>query len=209
MSLDDWLVAPSISNIQVTGRGFDYTLDTDYSEYIVPDHDGLKILVVHGMLLPESPPFDMKHSLVSEVAKRTNADVVVTGHYHLPFTYRINGKLIFNPGALMRISASISDINHRPKAVLLNTDTLYAKDIYLEVKPADEVLDRTKIEADTQRELDMQRFINSLTVTGETRFMDIQRIVESIAEKENLHPTIVREALNRVSIAREQKKGEN
>lgn len=196
-------------DVQITGADFDYSIDSgDYHEYMVPEFAGLKIVVVHGMLMPESPPFEMKHSLVEEVTKRSNADVVVTGHYHTPFSYELNGKLIFNPGALMRISASLADIRHKPQVTLLDTESHKIKTIPLDIKPAKEVLDRQKIEAAAQREADMQKFINSLEATGESRFLDIQNIIEAIAAQEDMHPTIVKEALDRVSIAREKKKEE-
>ena len=71
----------------IIGVGFDHTLDRDYHEYKpeFPTDCRRKILMVHGMLMMREPPFD-RFSTVDEAAKVTTADIVLTGHYHEPFS---------------------------------------------------------------------------------------------------------------------------
>lgn len=197
-------------NVELTGRDFDHTLDNDYHEYIVPETDKLKILVIHGMLLPESPGFDMKHSTIEKVSQVTNADVIISGHYHLPFIKRVNGKLFINPGAVMRMSATESEIGRMPHVVLLDTDGLidpnYTPDIIpLKcAKPGEEVLDRSHIEINEARNESMEKFISSLEATGESKFLNIQQIIEDIAIKEGVDKDIIEAALERLAAAREK-----
>lgn len=207
------LVGFGMDMFECIGRDFDHTLDTDYSEYInlpFSDTSTVKILVIHGMLLPESPGFDMKHSTIEKVSQVTNADVIISGHYHLPFIKRVNGKLFINPGAVMRMSATESEIGRMPHVVLLDTDGLidpnYTPDIIpLKcAKPGEEVLDRSHIEINEARNESMEKFISSLEATGESKFLNIQQIIEDIAIKEGVDKDIIDAALERLAAAREK-----
>ena len=191
--------------IDFIGRDFDYTIDSDYSEYITPEHPAseLQILVVHGMLLEKPAPF--KHSLIEEVAKITNADVIISGHYHLPFKKIYKGKLFINPGALMRMSATEEEMNRIPQVILLDTDNWEnCKEIPLKcARPGIEVLDRSSIEVNNEREENMSQFIASLENTGEQKFMNLQEMMEQIAGKEFLDKNIIDEAIKRLGKVRE------
>lgn len=194
------------TGIEFIGRDFDFVMDSDYLEYVTPEHAGeLQILVVHGMLMEKPAPF--KHSLMEEVARITAADVIISGHYHLPFIKTVGGKLFINPGALMRMSATEEEINRTPQVVLLDSDTLKTEVIPLKcAKPGNLVLDRTVIEANQEREENMALFISSLENTGEQKFMNLQEMMEQIAAQDNLDALIIKEALERLSKIREGQK---
>ena len=200
--------------VVLIGRGFDHTLDHDYSEYILQDKYKdieKKILVIHGMLLPESPGFEMRHSTIDRVAEITNADVIISGHYHEPFMKRCKDKLFINPGALMRISATNAEIERTPQVVLLDTDKLNDQLYMPEIiklntaKPGFEILDRTQIEVNELRAENMKRFIESLEFNSEAQYMNIQEIIEQIAEREGMQVEIARKALERISKVRENR----
>jgi len=196
---------------------FDHTLDHDGHEYVdidFSDIDFPKILVVHGMLLPRSPGFEMRHTLIDDVAKTTNADVIISGHYHQPFMQRTNGKLFINPGALMRISATHEEIERTPQVVLLDTKRVMNPG-YMPLaipldcaRPGEEVLDRTQLETEETREENMRQFVELLEQQGESKYLNIQAIMESIAEASYLPIEVVEEALARIAKVREQKKEE-
>jgi DNA repair exonuclease SbcCD nuclease subunit len=192
------------TGIDFIGRDFDFMTDSDYSEYVTPEHPGkLQILVVHGMLMEKSAPF--KHSLMEEVAKITAADVIISGHYHLPFKRIYRGKLFINPGALMRMSATEEEMSRVPQVVLIDTDNWEnCKEIPLKcAKSGIEVLDRTAIEINEEREENMALFISSIENTGEQKFMNLQEMMEQIASQDNLDTLIIKEALERLSKVRE------
>jgi len=202
-------------DFDLRGVPFDHTLDHDGHEYVnidFTDKDRPNILVIHGMLLPRSPGFEMRHTLIEDVAKTANADIVVSGHYHQPFMQRTNGKLFINPGALMRISATHEEIERTPQVVLLDTDRALDTD-YMPVaipltcaRPGEEVLDRTQLETEETREENMRKFVGLLEQHGEEKFINLQSLIEGIANAHHLGQDVIEEALARIAKIREQKK---
>ncbi|MBQ1389486.1 MAG: metallophosphoesterase [Clostridia bacterium] len=56
-------------------------------------------------------------------ARRQNADIVLFGHTHVPYTEYDNGMWIMNPGSLRRFDLSYGLIDIRGTQVLINTAT--------------------------------------------------------------------------------------
>lgn len=117
--------------VTVTGTGFSTSTDSDVSDYLAKaapyDTKGsVRIHVAHGMLLERSPGFELKHTLLEDVAKHPRCpDILVCGHEHLGFgVKRIprarGGELVaINPGALVRLSAHPGEIERMPQVCLL------------------------------------------------------------------------------------------
>lgn len=184
------------------GVPFNYTVDKDYSEYKVefPETKNLKLLVCHTMILPDTPIFE-RYSLIDNIV--TDADIIISGHYHLPFTKSYNGKTFINPGALTRLSATEEEIKRMPKVVLL--DCVTGKFDYITLKTAKtgvDVLDREAITENKAREEAMENFLASLSYNSESRFMNLQEIIERVGDD----PEIVNKALSKLSEARERRK---
>lgn len=117
--------------VTVTGTGFSADTDTDVSDYLIPEckdatKDSVRIHVAHGMLLDRAPGFEMRYTLLEDVAKHPDCpDVLIVGHEHLGFgVKRIprakGGELVaINPGALVRLSAHPAEIERTPQVCLL------------------------------------------------------------------------------------------
>lgn len=188
---------PYTSKVDIEGWGYSYTKG-QYSDHAV------KIHVVHGMLLDHVPPFE-RYSLVQNV--ETNADVVITGHDHTGYGIyqRADGKLFINPGALMRIAASVGEIERPIQVALLEVgEKITARLIPLAcAKPGDQVLDRSKIEADQKRAYAMEKFASLIEAEGgEKVAINIDEIIAKIAEKENIAPIVVAKALAKIAVER-------
>jgi predicted phosphodiesterase len=70
--------------------------------------------------------------------------LIICGHWHKPYIFKYKGTTIINPGPILRRSVEEWLM---PSVVLLNTDTLLYKKIYLKsAKPPDKVLSKTHIE---------------------------------------------------------------
>ncbi len=257
--------------IRLTGTGFSASTDTELSDYIpsAPLADGelVSIHVAHGMLLERSPGFDLKHTLLEDVAKHPDCpQVCIVGHEHLGFGVKrlprkAGGEVVFiNPGALVRLTAHPGEIERMPQVCLLEVYPGTAPKCYsceqtlrpehirkthdigyvipcpncrktnlihnveygppeiwhmgepvIETtliplscaRPGHEVLSRQHIEAQADRGVKMGEFLNLLASEGEARFLDIQAIVEGIANTESLPRPVVDEALRRIAAARE------
>ncbi|WP_371380868.1 exonuclease SbcCD subunit D [Sporomusa aerivorans] len=171
-----------------------------YDTYWKDEH--LKIHIAHGMLLDHTPPFD-RFTLIQDV--KTTADLVLTGHDHHGFGIyrRSDGKVFCNPGSLTRISASTGEIERPIQVALIDVLDKQTFDIQLiplqSAKPGSEVLDRSKIEAEKQRQYAMEEFAALIqTGSGEKVLLNINDIVESIAAKESLAPDVVRKTLEKI-----------
>lgn len=85
-------------------EGQEYYSDIDkglYDDYRFENPMDYNILAIHSMLM-EKPYFpDVPHTLIQDV--NTDANLVLTGHYHPGFQEQtVNGTTFFNPGSLLR-----------------------------------------------------------------------------------------------------------
>lgn len=171
-----------------------------YDTHWMDDH--LKIHVAHGMLLDHTPPFD-RFTLLKDVV--TTADLILTGHDHNGYGIyrRADGTIFCNPGSLTRISASTGEIERPIQVALINVLDRETVDIELlalqSAKPGNEVLDRSKIEAEQKRQYAMEEFAALIqTGSGEKVLLNIDDIMETIAQKEALAPEVVRKTLEKI-----------
>ncbi len=115
-----------MGDIAITGTGFSATTDTGVLDYICKGKCPLEVHVAHGMLLERSPGYDLRHTLIEDVAKHPNCpQVCIVGHEHLGFGVKrlprkAGGEVVFiNPGALVRLSAHPGEIERMPQVCLL------------------------------------------------------------------------------------------
>lgn len=260
--------------VTITGTGFSTNTDNDISDYLPPTcadatKGSVRIHVAHGMLLERKPGFDMKHTLLEDVAKHPDCpDCLIVGHEHLGFGVkrlprRKGGELVaINVGALARLSAHPGEMERTVQVCLLEVypgaapschnceAPLHAEyaspledgDEYIvgcracgghttvnysewgppelwglgspviettliplaSARPAHEVLSREHLEAQAAREKQMDDFMALLKIGDESRFLDIQAIVESIARMKGIGKDVVDEALTRIAAEREK-----
>lgn len=205
--------------VSVSGHGFDNQTDVDLGQYAAPDDSDnatvdVRIHMVHGMLLDKSPGFDMRHTLVSQLAnipQERQPHVLVCGHNHSGLAIQqVPGTrtLVINPGALERLSASMEEME-RPIQVALLSVSSHGKCSaqYLPIKsaqPGHMVLSRDHIEAATAKNQRLEHFLSLLSSEGEVKFLEVRDIVSDIAARENLPENVQAEALRRIGEAREQ-----
>jgi len=70
--------------------------------------------------------------------------LIICGHWHKPYIFKRKGSLVINPGPVLRRSVEEWIM---PSVILLNTDTLLYKKLYLETaQPPDKILSKIHIE---------------------------------------------------------------
>ena len=206
-----------VNGAYITATPYSGDMDIDGYGYGGPlpeetDDDIPRIHLAHGMLLDHKPPFD-RYTLIDDC--KTSADLVLVGHDHLGFGVhkRKDGKIFCNPGALMRMSASINEIE-RPVQVAIITidDTTWLKFARIDIqlmplecaKPGDEVLDRSKIDEAKARQYAMDNFSTLIqSHTGQKVIADVNQIVEEIAKQGEYAPEVVKTALEILDRQRE------
>ncbi|GAE89206.1 metallophosphoesterase family protein [Acetivibrio straminisolvens] len=196
--------------VQLTGKPYNYDIDgenfRDY--YIVKKRADVDyaINIVHGMLLLKPFYEGIKYTLLDDI-KETQADITFAGHYHSGFGVReINSKYFINPGSIVRVSSSLTELGRRPEVVFLELDGcgIHIEEIELKTaRPGDEVLDREKLEAAKDRNLKLHRFYQGIEASEKYKKINISQIVEEIALSDDLSREVKEEALRRIGIARE------
>lgn len=201
--------------INLTGKAWDSEITDINDNYYTHAYgksglNGTHVHVTHGMLLNQSPGYEIRHTLMSDVAHHDNApDVLINGHEHNGFGIKeINNTLFINPGSIGRIKATEENINRIPQVALLTIpkdSEPFAELIELEsAKPGTEVLSREHIIEEQKRKEMTKEFLTLLAEEGESNYQDLEQIVKGIGERKNVPPNIVDEALNRLEEAREE-----
>lgn len=196
--------------VQLTGKPYNYDIDGDgfRDYYIVKRKEDVNyaINIVHGMLL--SKPFfeGIQYTLLEDI-KETEADITLAGHYHAGFGIKkIKGKYFVNPGSLVRVANTISEIRRQPKAVLIRLEAvdIDIREVELSTAlPGDEVLDRLLLERSQDRSLKLHEFYQRISDTRDFKRIDISNIIEEIAADQELPRDVKNEAVRRIAAARE------
>lgn len=196
--------------VLLLGRNYSSTLDLDKENYIVRKKDlryeaDYIINVVHGFLAERPFIKHVPHVLVGEIYE-TDADITLAGHYHSGFPLQEHdGKYFINPGSMMRLSNSLSEIKRRPKFLLINIDKegIKIEDRFLKTaKSGDQVLDRTLTEEDQFRQDRMMIFADSIHQNINLEMMNLDRIIEEIAQSEEFDIKVREEAKLRLDNAK-------
>jgi exonuclease SbcD len=170
------------------------------------------------MILEQRPGFDMRHTLISEIAMQERApDILITGHHHIGFGAKgmeaanKRGKMLaINPGALCRLSAHPEEMERQVQVCLLTIRDVERFDIDVNMiplqsaRPGYEVLSREHLEVQSEREYRIAEFLGLLAEEGETKFLETREIIEDVGSREKLPQEVVDEALRRLGVAREQ-----
>ena len=219
MPLDDGVALYGNAYTTETDVGMDtYLVSQARRQQALKEGRDITVLVAHGMALTDKPGFEMRHTLLKDIAMHEDAPcILIVGHEHLGFGARWYPKadgtemLAINPGALCRLSAHPGEIERTVQVCLLEihgkVDGLLKCDVELiplaSAKPGHEVLSRLHLEQQAQREERMTKFLDLLAAEGELTFLEVTQIVEDLARRENIPPEIVKEALQRIGKARE------
>lgn len=86
-------------------------------------------------------------------------DLVVTGHNHKPFVVEQDGRLIVNPGSLMRSCADQAD--HKPRVYLWYSETNTVEAVYVPIEEG--VVSRLHIEHSESRDERIGAFVDRLS----------------------------------------------
>jgi len=171
-------------------------------DYMFPEKykDYFKIIVSHNYVIPADT---MPWGFIHPKDIKTNANLVLCGHYHVPFDYSTETTRWINPGPLCRWK--INEKDHRPKVLLLEVDNgkCELKEIFLETaKSGDEVFDVNVLKLEQQHNQDIQKFVDSLENVS-FQNVDIETIVRQVSREQNISEDVVLEILNRIRKAKE------
>lgn len=117
-----------------------------------------RILVAHKMVIEDKPlwPGQLADNAQTLLRKHPKFQLIVTGDNHLPFVAEREGRLLVNPGSMMRMTADQAD--HRPRVYLWYAETNTVEPVYLPIE--DGVVSREHIDNAKGRDERMEAFIS-------------------------------------------------
>lgn len=201
------------TTVQLSGSPYIYGLDRDENRhlYIVKERDpqaDYAIHLVHGFLMAGEVKAVFSHTTIDHI-KETKADLTLSGHLHdgFPLT-EVDGKSFLNPGAMVRISNSMTELKRRPKYVIIDVRKAKATIDVRELKsalPGPEVLDRTEIEMHKFKRQELAEFKESIDRSGNYDRINFFDLLADISANEKLDPEIKKEAMKRIAQVQERR----
>ncbi len=193
--------------VQLTGQPYVYDIDGEdklkhYSPEYILDEVDYSIHMVHGMLLDKPFIKGVKHTIIDDIVD-TKADIILSGHYHSGFGLKeIDNKYFINPGSLVRIMNTMSEIKRKPRVLVIdiNKEDLNFKFINLKnIKEGQLVLDREKLETanfKNERILEFKQIIDSSMNFDK---LDINDVLLEVSTLVGVEENVKKEALNRIA----------
>lgn len=114
------------------------------------ESDASDVLVTHVCCTEKHNPFIEYSVTPKQLLKQTKARVIVTGDYHVAHHYKSGGRLVVNPGSIMRLGSSETD--RKPSFYVVDLDEAEVLErVFITIKPPSEVFDLDRIAKDKER----------------------------------------------------------
>lgn len=194
--------------VQLTGYPYTYNIDDENNrdnyivKYVSKDVN-YAIHMVHGMLLNKPFIEDIPYTLIDDI-KFTKANITLSGHYHSGFgIINIDEKYFINPGSLIRVTNSLSEINRIPQVALIDLDeTINIRLMNLQVASrGEDVLDRQEIENHVFKSERLLEFKQSVDEAINFEKLEINEILMEISSVEGISNEVKEEALRRIALS--------
>jgi len=116
---------------------------------------GMNVVVAH-FCVTERPIEFIDYSLTAEeFMKKAKARIMVTGDYHTAHTLKKDGRLLVNPGSIMRNASDT--IQKKPSVYLIDLDTAEVVDqLEIPILPASEVFNMDQIDREKKHRVEKQ-----------------------------------------------------
>jgi DNA repair exonuclease SbcCD nuclease subunit len=108
-------------------------------------------------------------------------DLIVSGDNHQSFSVEYEGRLLVNPGSIMRMTAA--QINHKPRVALWYAESNEIEWVYLPIQ--DNVIDRSHIDESNKRDERIESFVDKLETDYDVGFS----YEENLKRHFNTNPT--------------------
>lgn len=192
-------------SVCLIGRPFVHDIDSSPSNYIIDKtdypHADYYINVAHGFLIDRPFIKGVPHTLIEDI-RETDADITLVGHYHTGFgIVKMDSKYFVNPGSMMRVSNSISEMSRVPKFVIIELDDgISIREVPIKCAlPGEEVLNRDYIEINEFKAERMYEFIETIENSMNFKKLNLYDLVNEITNSENFDPRVKDEAIKRIS----------
>lgn len=151
------------------------------------NNGGKKVLVWHKMNYQGKKPWPgcTDPMAASLLRKYSQFDLIVTGDNHKTFHEEYEGRLLVNPGSLMRMDAD--QINHKPCVYLWYAEDNSIQVIHLPIES--NVISREHIEVKEQRDARIDAFVSRLDGSWEAK-MSFEDNLEQFFKTNNIRESV-------------------
>ena len=124
--------------------------------------DIYNVLVIHEMIGPKDLYPGQDIIKPRRLLEEQEYDLICCGDFHYTFCHISNGRIILNPGALMRKTIGENDLAHKPCVMIVDTIERSVDKVFLDVKPVADVFDLSDISKDKTNKDEVMAFIESI-----------------------------------------------
>ena len=194
-------------SVAVSGQEYYAHIDEGNYQDFEMQQDGadLNILAIHGYIADTPQHPDIKHTMVQDIY--TDADIILTGHYHRQFEWTDGQNLdIYNPGSMMRVEQTEYNKTHIPcygiLDIGLNENGAITWDYnfhqFRVAQPSTVVFDYESKYKQKQASITLDGFKTSLanTMSSVNQTSNIVQIIQDICSKDAEFSSLEKEALD-------------
>jgi len=125
------------------------------------------IALTHQMVMNGNPDYPgQEGSQGIDLLKKNSYQLILSGDNHKPFIVEYDGKILVNPGSMMRTTAAQAD--HRPRVYAWNASLNAVHPIYLPIQ--EDVVDRTHIDEKQDRDARMDALVDRVKIDYDAGF---------------------------------------
>lgn len=120
------------------------------------------VLVWHKMIWQGKKlwPEQTDPSATAILKKYEDYDLILTGDNHKPFVEEYDGRLLVNPGSLLRQTAA--QVDHTPRVYLYYADTNAVRPVMVPIQSGEETISRDHIDRTEEREGRITAFVERI-----------------------------------------------
>ncbi len=142
---------------------FPYSIEvSDIKNPLGEDYLRPLIAISHTLVTeraPESFLVDKAQSAMNLLERFPKYDLILVGDNHKPFVQEHEGRLLVNPGSLMRTTAD--QVDHKPRVYLWYREDNRVEPVYLPIE--ENVIDRTHIDLAEQKDQRIEAYVSRLS----------------------------------------------
>jgi len=146
------------------------------------------ILMLHQLTWQKEPwpGADPKGNARALLKNNPDFDLIITGDNHQAFTEEYKGRLLINPGSMLRKTAD--QIDFKPRVYLWDAESNTAEPVYLPIEPG--VVSRRHIEVKEERKNRLDAFINIIKSEEFEIGVSFEETVRKVLDTRNINQTI-------------------
>lgn len=168
ISIDEYIfpeppIVPKVLNLLICpfpwGAKMKKYEEREYPKLLWQQYPPRKVALAHTLVYKNENLWPgLQADKAIDLLRRTNFDLIVTAHNHKSFVVEYEGRLLVNPGSMMRMAADQE--NHKPCVFLWYAKTNTVEPVFLPIKEG--VISREHIEIKQNHDKRMEAFVTHL-----------------------------------------------